>query len=106
MPVAAGRCAGSTSVARDRKSRAPREFRYNSFGKIVRIKIAPVAQLDRVTGFEPVGREFESLQARQIKKAGFIPAFFICCDWGQDESFCSTELPGAIQNFERSEKAL
>ncbi len=27
---------------------------------------APVAQLDRVTGFEPVGREFESLQARQI----------------------------------------
>lgn len=28
-------------------------------------KYAPVAQLDRVTGFEPVGREFESLQARQ-----------------------------------------
>ena len=27
---------------------------------------APVAQLDRVTGFEPVGREFESLRARQI----------------------------------------
>ena len=27
---------------------------------------APVAQLDRVTGFEPVGREFESLQARQF----------------------------------------
>ena len=26
---------------------------------------APVAQLDRVTGFEPVGREFESLRARQ-----------------------------------------
>jgi hypothetical protein len=27
---------------------------------------APVAQLDRVTGFEPVGREFESLWARQL----------------------------------------
>ena len=27
---------------------------------------APVAQLDRVTGFEPVGREFESLQARHF----------------------------------------
>ena len=27
---------------------------------------APVAQLDRVTGFEPVGREFESLRACQI----------------------------------------
>ena len=27
---------------------------------------APVAQLDRVTGFEPVGREFESLRACHI----------------------------------------
>ena len=27
---------------------------------------APIAQLDRVTGFEPVGREFESLWARHI----------------------------------------
>jgi hypothetical protein len=27
---------------------------------------APVAQLDRVSGYEPEGREFESLQARQI----------------------------------------
>ena len=28
-------------------------------------KYAPVAQLDRVPGYEPGGREFESLQARQ-----------------------------------------
>ena len=28
---------------------------------------APVAQLDRVAGFEPVGRGFESLRARQTK---------------------------------------
>ena len=28
-------------------------------------KHAPVAQLDRVPGYEPGGREFESLQARQ-----------------------------------------
>ena len=27
---------------------------------------APVAQPDRVTGYEPVGREFESLRARQM----------------------------------------
>ncbi len=27
---------------------------------------APVAQLDRVPGFEPGGREFESLRARYI----------------------------------------
>ena len=32
-----------------------------------RIVSAPVAQLDRVLGYEPSGREFESLQARQIK---------------------------------------
>ena len=29
---------------------------------------APVAQLDRVSGYEPGGREFESLRARQIPK--------------------------------------
>ena len=29
---------------------------------------APVAQLDRVLGFEPSGREFESLRARQEQK--------------------------------------
>ena len=28
--------------------------------------LAPVAQLDRVPGFEPGGREFESLRARHI----------------------------------------
>ena len=28
-------------------------------------KVAPVAQLDRVLGFEPRGREFESSRARQ-----------------------------------------
>ena len=28
---------------------------------------APVAQLDRVLGYEPSGREFESLQARHLK---------------------------------------
>ncbi len=27
---------------------------------------APVAQLDRVLGYEPSGREFESLRARQL----------------------------------------
>ena len=29
---------------------------------------APVAQLDRVLGFEPRGQEFESLRARQFNK--------------------------------------
>ena len=30
--------------------------------------LAPIAQLDRVPGFEPGGREFESLWARQFNK--------------------------------------
>jgi hypothetical protein len=32
---------------------------------------APVAQLDRVIGFEPIGREFESLRARHYKYKRF-----------------------------------
>ena len=32
---------------------------------------APVAQLDRVPGFEPGCREFESLRARQLKTGGY-----------------------------------
>jgi hypothetical protein len=35
---------------------------------------APVAQLDRVLGYEPSGREFESLRARQIQKGPFYGA--------------------------------
>ena len=31
-------------------------------------KLAPVAQLDRVPGYEPGGREFESLRARHATK--------------------------------------
>ena len=41
---------------------------------------APVAQLDRVTGFEPVGREFESLRARQIKKSLVEWLFYLAGD--------------------------
>jgi|1048.fasta_scaffold78109_2 hypothetical protein len=33
-------------------------------------KNALLAQLDRVTGFEPVGREFESLRARHFYLSG------------------------------------
>ncbi len=33
------------------------------------VQYAPVAQLDRVTGYEPVGQGFESLLAHQIKTA-------------------------------------
>ncbi len=38
-----------------------------------RLNKAPVAQLDRVLGYEPSGREFESLRARQIEQMNFSP---------------------------------
>ena len=34
---------------------------------IICIFLAPVAQLDRVSGYEPEGRAFESLRVRQRK---------------------------------------
>ena len=46
---------------------------------------APVAQLDRVLGYEPSGREFESLQARQINKPA-TAGFFICGVWFDENS--------------------
>ncbi len=36
---------------------------------------APVAQLDRVLGYEPSGREFESLRARQKLKGPLVGPF-------------------------------
>ncbi|GEM_PF-5729223 len=42
------------------------------------MKYAPVAQLDRVPGYEPGGREFESLRAHHFnKKQQAQPAFFM-----------------------------
>ena len=44
----------------------PRNLRYNSALQF-KLKInAPIAQLDRVLGYEPRGQEFESLWAHQI----------------------------------------
>lgn len=34
---------------------------------------APLAQLDRVIGFEPIGREFESLRAHQFFRSNRRP---------------------------------
>ena len=49
--------------------------------RVVRIQHAPVAQLDRVTGYEPVGRGFESLLAR-LMNTGTLKYFrvsvFLC----------------------------
>ena len=39
--------------------------------KLIQTAYALVAQLDRVTGYEPVGQGFESLPARQRKDEAF-----------------------------------
>ena len=51
----------------------------NRFLPIVPPLNAPVAQLDRVPGYEPGGRTFESCQARHTnKKAHLQVGFFVC----------------------------
>ena len=59
-------------------------FKTLAFLPVIRIMrgsdSAPVAQLDRVSGYEPEGRAFESLRARQLDmKMGTsseVPFFF------------------------------
>ena len=44
-------------------------------GAITNIRVlctAPVAQLDRATGYEPVGRAFESLRVRHTNKKALV----------------------------------
>ena len=55
------------------------------------LKFAPVAQLDRVLGYEPRGQEFESLRARQIKKGStFVDPFYFHSHISTVESFRSS----------------
>ena len=52
--------------------------------KLSKDKCALVAQLDRVTGYEPVGQGFESLPARQTPKRNHVWVFFyfLLLEWG------------------------
>ena len=52
--------------------------------------IAPVAQLDRATGFEPVGRGFDSLRAHHISLAQHLLASVLAL------TFAVAPLAGAI----------
>ena len=58
----------------------------------IAIVYAPVAQLDRVFGYEPKGRGFESLRACQVG-AGYINA---CSDFLLSEHICVLSLPFKI----------
>ena len=51
------------------------------------IKYAPVAQLDRAFGYEPKGREFESLRARHLKRACWGSFLFVLWIVLQGENF-------------------
>ena len=46
----------------------------------LRLNFAPVAQLDRVPGYEPGGRRFESFRARHIKGARQLLGLFVCVE--------------------------
>ncbi len=50
------------------------------YGRLKNRTHALIAQLDRVTGYEPVGRGFESLSARQkdwLKQCCLSQSFFV-----------------------------
>ena len=63
----------------------------------ITLHIAAVAQLDRATGYEPVGREFESLQPHQIFQG--LTKFF-----RESFSFGSPFCPSPVPPFRRMEK--
>jgi hypothetical protein len=42
-------------------------FGYNRFSSL-QLLVAPLAQLDRASGYEPEGREFESLRAHHLRQ--------------------------------------
>ena len=74
----------------------PRLMCYNIRALKNRIN-ALLAQLDRVTGYEPVGRGFESLTARQRKTAWFLRCLgfmrlFVICFLVSLYNSCSVEL--------------
>ena len=51
---------------------AANDFRYNAEGSSpAKTKPAPLAQLDRASGYEPEGREFESLRAHHLSSRSF-----------------------------------
>ena len=56
---------------------------------------APIAQPDRVFGYEPKGRGFESLLARQ-RDAGpnsfWVQRYFLLCFFGASGTFCNIFL--------------
>jgi hypothetical protein len=70
----AGRGRGGDSVS------AKRFLRYNrnsAFRFILPNKSAPLAQLDRASGYEPEGREFESLRAHHLSFLFLLTAITI-----------------------------
>jgi hypothetical protein len=59
-------------------STADPRCRGQSTRNIAVLSLAPVAQLDRAPGYEPGGREFESLRAHHMRKKTLEPA--VACE--------------------------
>ena len=69
-----GRVVEGTPLLRERRVYSLTEGSNPSLSARIAIlnQFAPVAQMDRVLGYEPRGRAFESLRAHQIKKGLFL----------------------------------
>ena len=61
---------------------------------------APVAQLDRVPGYEPGGREFESLRARHINYKG--PFWALCNMARRGSTILTGSKLGALKRARRA----
>ena len=59
-------------------------------------RYAPVAQLDRVTDYESVGRGFESLPAYQKQET---PSGVSCFCFPEETRRCKSNLPGQVGQF-------
>ena len=73
MPVdrsgrAGNECPAGIRDTVNNRPQAGQDELHNREGFLRAINYAPVAQLDRVPGYEPGGREFESLRARHFIK--------------------------------------
>ena len=66
---------------------------------------APLAQLDRVFGYEPKGRGFESLTACQKKQVPFGICFFVTEEGIREGGAVVNDMPVAYQSREVTEPA-
>ena len=80
----------------------PQPFRYNQISAGHPHGIAPLAQLDRASGYEPEGREFESLRAHHFSQP-FTLIFLIASAGGFWHRYTGAWLPNAARSVQDRE---